>query len=46
MAVRLYYNATDSRARASTEWHDNRISKSGLIKQYLSSLESLKKRGQ
>lgn len=30
MAVRLYYNAADSRARASTEWHDNWISKRGL----------------
>lgn len=30
MAVRLYYNAADSRARASAEWHDKWISKSGL----------------
>ncbi|EHT8580963.1 hypothetical protein KYR89_004390 [Salmonella enterica] len=30
MAVRVYYNAADSRARASAEWHDNWISKSGL----------------
>lgn len=30
MAVRLYYNAAASRARASTEWHDNWISKNGL----------------
>lgn len=34
MAVRLYYNAADSRARASTEWHDNWISKSGLKARY------------
>lgn len=34
MAVRLYYNATDSRARANTEWHDNWISKSGLKARY------------
>ncbi|VEA66446.1 Uncharacterised protein [Serratia plymuthica] len=30
MAVRLYYNAADSRARASAEWRDKWISKSGL----------------
>jgi hypothetical protein len=34
MAVRLYYNAADLRARASTEWHDNWISKSGLKARY------------
>ncbi len=34
MAVRLYYNAADSRARASAEWHDNWISKSGLKARY------------
>lgn len=27
MTVRLYYNAADSRAKASAEWHDNWISK-------------------
>lgn len=25
MTVRLYYNAADSRAKASAEWHDNWI---------------------
>jgi hypothetical protein len=30
MTVRLYYNAVDSRARASAEWRDKWISKSGL----------------
>ncbi|AYN25511.1 hypothetical protein D8682_00635 (plasmid) [Buttiauxella sp. 3AFRM03] len=30
MAVRLYYNAADARARASDAWHDEWISKSGL----------------
>lgn len=30
MTIRLYYNAADSRARASDEWHEKWISKSGL----------------
>lgn len=30
MAVRLYYNAADARARASAAWHEEWISKSGL----------------
>ncbi|EBP8534862.1 hypothetical protein AMR62_24460 [Salmonella enterica] len=30
MTARLYYNAADSRARASAEWHNKWISKSGL----------------
>lgn len=34
MTVRLYYNAADSRAKASAEWHDNWISKSGLKARY------------
>ncbi|QHP82795.1 hypothetical protein EO763_23160 (plasmid) [Pectobacterium odoriferum] len=34
MTVRLYYNAADSRARASAQWHDHWISKSGLKARY------------
>lgn len=30
MTVRLYYNAADARAKASSEWHEEWISKSGL----------------
>lgn len=30
MTVRLYYNAADARARASAEWHNIWITKSGL----------------
>ncbi|WP_241569064.1 hypothetical protein [Rosenbergiella collisarenosi] len=32
--VRLYYNAADYRAKASDEWHDKWISKSGFIARY------------
>ena len=30
MTVRLYYKAADARAKASSEWHEEWISKSGL----------------
>lgn len=30
MTVRLYYNAADARAKVSSEWHEEWISKSGL----------------
>lgn len=30
MVFRLHYNAADSRARSSDEWHETWISKSGL----------------
>lgn len=30
MTSRLYYNAADARAKASDEWHEEWISKSGL----------------
>lgn len=30
MTVRLYYNATDLRVRASAEWHEKWLRKSGL----------------